>query len=136
MNLNELKSSTPLPTREAEFIFRGDRTGLFLELRHASNKAVEKFNERYNAKIRDLTMRRKLNAINNYARDQADELRIAHVAGWRYKDGVDEENGRPEFSKSELRELLKNDVVGFDLRKFIDEEVANEEDFLPISEDN
>jgi len=134
MNLNDLKNSAPLFTREVEFLHRGERTGMFFELRHKSDKAVMKFQERYNAKIRDLTLRRKHNAISNYVKDQEDELRIAHVVGWRFQDGVDAENGRPEFSKGALRELIQNENVQFYLREFIDEEVANQEDFLEKSE--
>jgi hypothetical protein len=69
-------------------------------------------------------------------KEHEDGLRVAHVVNWRWEDGPDEDDGRPEFTAKELRKLLQHKVVGFHLRKFIDEEVGSLEDFLSKSESN
>lgn len=136
MNLNDIKDSLQTQTREVEFKPVGSPTGMFFELRHESAPEVQKFMSKYQAKIRDLTMKRKTTASTNLMKEHEDGLRIVHVVGWRWENDVDEEDGRPEFSKRELRTLLQDDVAGFHVRKFIDEEVGSLDDFLERSEDS
>ena len=136
MNLNDIKASLETQTREVEFKPVGEPTGMFFELRHESAEEVQKFMRTYTAKIRDLTMKRKTTASANLMKEHEDGLRMAHVVGWKWDKGADEEDGRPEFTTKELRKLLQDKVVGFHLRKFIDEEVGSLEDFLQKSEDN
>ena len=136
MNLNDIKDSLDTGTREIEFKPVGEPTGMFFELRYESEPEVQEFMKRYNAKLRDLSLKRKTNAITNLVRDHEDGLRIVHVAGWRWADGVDEEAGRPEFSRKELRALLDDEKAGFHVRRFIDEEVGSLDDFLSKSQDN
>lgn len=134
MNINDIKASLETETREIEFKPVGEPTGMFFELRHESAEEVQKFMRTYTAKIRDLTMKRKTTASTNLMKEHEDGLRVAHVVGWSWSEGVDEENGRPEFTTKELRTLMQDKVVGFHLRKFIDEEVGSLEDFLSRSE--
>ncbi len=134
MNLNEIKASLESHNREVEFKPLGDPTGMFIELRHESAPEVQKFMSQYQAKIRDLTLKRKTNASVHLMKEHEEGLHMVQVVGWRWEDGVDEENGRPEFSKKELRSLLRDGRVGFHLKKFIDEEVGSFEDFLSKSE--
>lgn len=136
MNLNEIEASLKTETRELEFKPAGTPTGMFFELRHESAPEVQKFMSKYRAKLRDLTMKRKNTASTNLMKEHEDGLRIVQVAGWTWTENVDEENGRPAFSKKELRALLQNKTVGFHLRNFIDEEVGSLDDFLTTSEDS
>ena len=134
MNLFEIEASLETETREIEFKPVGEPTGMFIEMRHESAEEVQKFMRSYSAKIRDLTMKRKTTASANLMKEHEDGLRVAHVVGWTWAEGNDEDDGRPEFTKKELRKLLQHKVVGFHLRRFIDEEVGSLEDFLSKSE--
>lgn len=134
MNLNEIAASLATEDREIEFKPVGEPTGMFFTLRPESSEEVQKFMRTYTAKIRELTMKRKTTASANLMKEHEDGLRVAHVVGWTWAEGVDEENGRPAFTAKELRTLLQHKVVGFHLRTFIDEEVGSLEDFLSKSE--
>ncbi len=136
MNLNDIKASLQTQTREVEFKPTGEPTGMVFELRHESAPEVQKFMSTYRAKIRDLAMKRKTTASTNLMKEHEDGLRIVQVAGWTWEGGDDPENGRPTFSKKELRLLLQDEIAGFHVRQFIDEEVGILDDFLEKSEDS
>ena len=130
MNLNEIRKSVETTTREVEFKPVGEPTGWFFELRHESSPEVQELVRRFQAKVRDLTFKRKTQQQQALIEKHEDDLRVAHVAGWRWVEGEDPENGRPPFSKQELRALLDDRRVSYHLKEFIDQEVGSLEDFL------
>lgn len=134
MNLNEIKAASKTEPREVEYIFAGKKTGWFLTLLFDSSMEVQDFMSKYNAKVRELTLKRKTNAVKNLANQHSDKLHMVQVAGWRWKEGDDEEAGRPPFSKAELKKALEHDDLGWHLGQFIDEEVGSLDDFLSKSE--
>ncbi len=136
MNLNEIKSAVATTNREVEFKPVGTPTGWFFELRHESARQVQETMRRFQAKVRDLTLKRKTSAYQNLVTAHEDRLRIAHVAGWRWEKGDDEKKGRPAFSKQALKIELNDDTLGWHLKNFIDEEVGSLEDFLEKSENS
>ena len=134
MNLNEIKAAVQTVNREVEFKPVGKPTGWFYELRHESAPEVQEVMRRFQAKVRDLTLKRKTTAYQNLVTQHEDSLRIAHVAGWRWDKGEDEKKGRPPFSKRELKTLLNDERLGYHLKAFIDEEIGSLDDFLERSE--
>jgi len=134
MNLNEIKQAVQTVDREVEFRPAGKATGWFFELRHESSAEVQEVMRKFQAKVRDLTLKRKTTAYQNLVAQHEDSLRIAHVATWRWEQGADEEAGRPPFSNRELKTLLHDPNLGYHLKSFIDEEVGSLEDFLSKSE--
>ena len=134
MNVNDIKATVQTETREIEFRPVGSPTGWFFELRHESSSEVQEVMRRFQSKVRDLTLKRKTTAYQNLVNQHEDHLRVAHVARWRWEEGVDEEDGRPEFSKKELRNLFHDERLGYHLKSFIDEEVGSLDDFLSKSE--
>ena len=136
MNLNDIKEAVQTINREVEFRPVSQSTGWFFELRHESAPEVQEVMRRFQAKIRDLTLKRKTSQYQSLVAQHEDSLRIAHVAGWRWEQGVDEEDGRPAFSTRELKVLLNDDRISYHLKTFIDEEVGSLDDFLSRSEDS
>jgi len=134
MNLNEIKEAVQTINREVEFKPVGTPTGWFFELRHESAPEVQEVMRRFQAKIRDLTLKRKTSQYQSLVTAHEDTLRIAHVAGWRWEQGADEEAGRPAFTSRELKALLNDDRISYHLKTFIDEEVGSLDDFLSRSE--
>jgi len=134
MNLNEIKKAVQTDSREVEFKPAGTPTGMFFELRHESAKEVQEVMRKFQAKVRDLTLKRKTTAYQNLVAEHEDVLRMAHVVGWRWEQGADDDNGRPEFSKKELRTMLNDSILGYHVKKFIDEEVGSLDDFLSKSD--
>lgn len=133
MDLNEIIALGETQNREVEFVIAGHHTGLFLELRHESDPEVQKVMSRFQAQIRNLTVKRKgSQQYDDLMERYQDDLRIAHVAGWRWEKG--ESKNRPPFSKKELKELLDKPKFGFFLKEFIDDHVGETEDFLPKSD--
>jgi len=136
MNLNDIKNAVQTETREVEFKPTGEPTGWLFELRHESSEIVQEVMRKFQAKVRDLTLKRKTTAYQNLVNEHEDHLRVAHVAGWTWDTGVDEDNGRPDFSPKQLKTLLNDKRLGYHLKKFIDEEVGSLDDFLTKSEDS
>ena len=136
MNINEIRSTVQTDTREVEFKPVGSPTGWLFELRHESAGEVQEVMRKFQAKVRDLTLKRKTTAYQNLVAEHEDDLRIAHVAGWSWENGIDEENGRPAYTRKELKILLNDKRLGYHLKKFIDEEVGSLDDFLSKSEDS
>jgi hypothetical protein len=136
MNLNEIKTAVQTVDREVEFRPVGTPTGWFFTLRHESAPEVQECIRRFQAKVRDLTLKRKTTAYQNAVTAHEDQLHVAHVAGWRWEKGDDEKKGRPPFSKQELKTVLNDKDIGWHLKKFLDEEVGTLEDFLSRSEDS
>lgn len=134
MNLNEIKAAVQTVSREVEFKPAGTATGWFFELRHESAPEVQDVMRRFQAKVRDLTLKRKTSQYQAAVSQHEDALRIAHVAGWRWSKGEDEEAGRPAFSAKELKTLLNDEQLGYHLKSFIDEEVGSLDDFLERSQ--
>jgi hypothetical protein len=133
MNLNDIKAASKTQPREVEYIFAGKKTGWFLTLLFDSSTEVQEFMSKYNSKVRELSLKRKTNAIKNLAGEHAGKLHMVQVAGWRWKDGDDDKNGRPKFTKAELRKALNHEDLGWHLGQFIDEEVGSLDDFLTKS---
>jgi len=119
-----------------EFKPAGKPTGWFFELRHESAPEVQEVMRKFQAKVRDVTLKRKTSQYQSLVAAHEDTLRIAHVAGWRWEKGVDEEAGRPAFSARELKSLLNDDRISYHLKAFIDEEVGSLDDFLSKSDNN
>ncbi len=136
MNINDIKATVQTETREVEFRPVGSPTGWFFELRHESADQVQAVMRRFQAKVRDLTLKRKTTAYKNLVNEHEDELRVAHVAGWRWEQGVDEEDGRPDFNKRELTAMFHDKQLSYHIKNFIDEEVGSLDDFLSKSESN
>ena len=134
MNLNEIRDTVQTEARDVEFKPVGTPTGWFFKLRHESAAAVQEVMRRFQAKVRDLTLKRKTTAYQNLVATHEDDLRIAHVEDWSWELGVDEDNGRPAFTRKELKTLLNDKRLGYHLKKFIDEEVGSLDDFLSRSE--
>lgn len=136
MNLNEIKNAVQTVNREVEFKPTGTPTGWYFELRHESAPEVQEVMRRFQAKIRDVTLKRKTSQYQSLVAAHEDQLRMAHVAGWRWEKGDDEKKGRPAFSRPELKALLADEMLGWHLKNFIDEEVGSFEDFLSRSENS
>ena len=134
MNLNELRDAVQTVDREVEFRPVGKPTGMFFSLRHESSPQVQEVMRQFQAKVRDLTLKRKTTAYKNLVTQHEDQLRMAHVAGWSWEQGEDEEGGRPPYSRQELKTLLNDERLGFFVKAFIDEEVGSLDDFLERSE--
>jgi len=135
MNLNEIKTQVKTIDREVEFKPVGESTGWFFTLRHESATEVQDVMRRFQAKVRDLTLKRKTTAYQNLMAQHEDHLHVAHVASWRWEQG-DNEKGRPKFTKQELRTVLNDPDLGWHVKKFLDEEVGSLEDFLSRSENS
>jgi hypothetical protein len=142
MNLKDIKKSVKTVNREVEFKPIGDPTGWFFELRHESSREVQEVMRRFQAKVRNLTLKRKTSQYEDLVAQNENSLRIAHVAGWRWAEGDDEKKGRPPFSNRELKNLLTDrsdedaETLGFLLKNFIDDEVGSLQDFLERSGNN
>lgn len=136
MNLNEIRETVQTEAREVEFKPVGTPTGWLFKLRHESAAAVQEVMRKFQAKVRDLTLKRKTTAYQNLVAQHEDDLRIAHVEDWRWENGIDEEAGRPAFTRKELKTLLNDKRLGYHLKKFIDEEVGSLDDFLSRSEND
>lgn len=134
IGLTDIASLVTTTDREVEFKPAGKSTGWFFRLRHESAPEVQDVIKNYNAKVRDLLMRRKNTQTRELAAEHENRLRIAHVINWRWKNGDDPENGRPPFSKKELKDVLENEKLGYHVKQFIDDEVGVLEDFLEKSE--
>jgi len=132
MDLKSIETMCETQPREVEFVFTGTHTGWFFTLLHESTKEVDSFMQKYNAKVRELSLKRKTNAINQLAEKHADDLRLVQVADWRWEKG--ESKTRPPFSKKELRTVLNNEKIGWHLKQFIDDEVGSLESFLAKSD--
>jgi hypothetical protein len=133
MNINDIKTAVKTTTREVEFKPAGTPTGWHFELRHESSSEVQEVMRQFQAKVRDLTLKRKTSQYQNLVSQHEDRLRVAHVAGWRWDEGDDETAGRPPFSNRELKALLNDDNLGYHLKAFIDEEIGSLDDFLSKS---
>lgn len=136
MNLNEIRAAVQTVNREVEFMPARKPTGWFWELRHESAEEVQEVMRQFQAKVRDLTLKRKTSAYQSLVQQHEDRLRIAHVANWRWDAGTDEAAGRPPFSKAELKKLLNDELLGYHVKTFIDEEVGSLDDFLSKSDSN
>lgn len=134
MTLNDIEELCRTENREVEFVFAGHHTGWILELRPESSDEVQECVRRFNARVRKSMIKRNTSEFDALSEKHADDLRIAHVAGWRYEKGEGE--GRPPFSKKELRSILNRKPFGWHLGQFIDREVGTIEDFLEESESN
>lgn len=136
MNLNEIRSAVKTAPRAIEFKPAGTATGMIFELRHESAEEVQKVMRAFQAKVRDLTLKRKTTAYQNLVAEHEDVLRMAHVVGWTWDQGADEEAGRPAYSKKEMKGLLNDSDIGYHIKKFIDEEVGSLDDFLSKSDND
>jgi hypothetical protein len=137
MNLKEIRAAVQTVNREVEFKPVGTPTGWHFELRHESSQEVQKVVRQFQAKVRDLTLKRKTSAYQDLVSAHENRLRIAHVAGWRWEKGDDEKKGRPPFSVKELKAVLEaDDELAYLLKNFIDEEVGSLDDFLEKSENS
>jgi len=136
MNLNEIKTAVQTVNREVEFKPVGTSTGWYFELRHESAPEVQEVMRRFQAKIRDLTLKRKTSQYQSLVAQHEDTLRIAHVSGWKWEQGIDEEAGRPAFSNKELKSLLNDDRISYHIKAFIDEEIGSLDDFLSRSDNS
>ncbi len=135
MNIDSIMKDFETENRNVElFNPQGEATGWVFILRHESAKEVEQFMRSYRTKLQDLTLKRKTSAQKQLMAAHEDGLRIAHVAGWSFKEGENNEEGRPAFSKHELKNVLNHEKWGWHIRDFIDREVGSLEDFLERSE--
>lgn len=137
MNLNEIAKSLETVDREVEFRNpNGEGTGWFFTLRHESSPEVQSVLKTYKSKVRDASSKNKSRRVNELIAENEISMLVAHVAGWRWAEGEDPENGRPPFSKRELREVLEQPHLGYHVRKFIEDEVGSVTDFLEKSANN
>ncbi len=137
MNLNEYEKAVATVDREVEIITpAGEHTGWFFNLRHESAREVQDFMRVYRGKVQELALKRKTSAQKKLMAEHEDGLRIAHVAGWRWEKGDNAKDGRPKFSKNELREVFANDKINWHIRQFIDDEVGSLDDFLERLQDS
>lgn len=118
---------------EEEIFFHGQSTGLVLEIRpkHAPEvKAVERL-----YKDRVFTKARKGKGVDAALFEQQErDLAIAHVAGWRWKDGSIGIGGKkPPYSKESLNTFLDHDVFGPVLKESLLDVVGEGERFLEMS---
>ena len=132
MSLAEIENLCQTENREVEFVMAGHHTGWHFELRPESSDEVQACLRRFNSRVRKTMVKRNTSEFDALAEKHADDLRIAHVAGWRYATGAGE--GKPLFSPKELRALLNRKPFGWHVGQFIDREVGTIEDFLERSE--
>lgn len=130
MNLDAIKKAIKTTEREVEFKPAGIATGWIFSLRHESAPEVQAVLKKYNAKVRDAAMKRKNSRTKAILEEHEQALRIAHVSGWKWKEGDDAAKNRPPFSQKELIEILEQKDIGWHLKTFIDEEITGLEDFL------
>lgn len=119
---------------EVEIKIRGQSTGLLLEIRPASDPRV---------KALDLEQRKEGMRVQKeggdaveHAMDHMDERLndrvVAHVAGWRWMEGVEPDLAKLEYSESQLREFLAAVPFGDAIRDAVFAAVGREEDFLEL----
>ena len=134
MELTGIKTNT----REVEFTPNGQSTGFFLTLRYESSPEVQDAMKRYRAKVREATMKNKKQQIASITDRFEDDLRSAHVAGWRWTEGGATFNGeQPHYSPKVLHAMLSDQSeLSYFLKQFIDQEVGSADDFLEKSGSN
>jgi hypothetical protein len=136
-SINEIARDFETENREVELINpKGKPTGWFFVLRHESSEEVETFMAEYRSKLQDAALKRKTTAQKQLMRQHEDRLRLVQVAGWRWAEGEDAENGRPPFSRKELQIVFGQKGLGWHIRDFIDREVGSLEDFLAKSQES
>lgn len=128
MDLNSIRASVATADREVEFVVNGKPTGWFFTLRHESSPEIQKLNRAYQSKVTQASVKGKKAEVQRLMDAHPENLRVAHVVTWRWADG--ESDGRPAFSEKELRAALSDDVLGYHLRQFLDQETGALDDFL------
>ena len=128
MDLSSIGAAVETTEREVEFKAAGKPTGWIFTLRHESAPEVQAVMRAFQAKVRELALKRKNAAYKNLVDEHENTLRAAHVAGWKWAQG--ESDKRPAFSKKELMTVLDDRKLGYHVKAFIDEEVGSLEDFL------
>jgi len=131
MDLTSIKTNV----REVEFTPNGVKTGFYLTLRYESAPEVQEAMKRYRAKVREATMKNKKQQVAAITDRFEDDLRAAHVAGWRWTEGKATFNGeQPDYTPKKLAEMLNDESeLAFFLKQFIDQEVGSADDFLEKS---
>lgn len=132
MTLQEIERLCQTTNRDVEFTVDGHKTGWIFELRPSTSDEVQRCMRVFNSRVRKSMIKRNTSEFDALSEKHADDLRVAHVAGWRYRDGTGE--GQPEFSERELKEILGRKPFGVMVGEFIDREVGTLEDFLERSE--
>ena len=100
---------------ELEIFVDGDKrkgsTGLVLLVRPNSHPEIKKFESKIKKEFRNASSSEDKDSATNFFvdnLDQVEEGRVrAHIDGWRWQEGVDEELAGITFSGAQLNEFLK-----------------------------
>lgn len=108
-----------------------ESTGLVLHVRPNSHPEVKKFS---NAQRRSIKAAKKEGSeIDEYLIDNIEDIEEArtkaHIEGWHWKEGVDEELSSIEYSKKQLDEFLKAVPFGRWIKKQVLEIKDKDENF-------
>lgn len=119
---------------EVEIRVQGQSTGLVLEVRPASDPRV---------KALDLEQRKEgvrvqkeggdaVEHAMDHMEERLNDRVVAHVAGWRWMEGVEPALAALKYSEAQLREFLKAQPFGDAIRDAVFAAVGREEDFLEM----
>lgn len=121
---------------EVEIFFNGSPVGLHISLRSPFSdevKAVEKSIQR--RQVAELKKNRgQLNIDIDRVKLVEREKLISHVSGWRWdKEALGIGGAKPEYSEKSINAFLDHPVFGPSLTAQLNEELANEANFLQAS---
>lgn len=120
--------------REVEVCIEGASTGLILEVVAPSDprvKAVEAKHRRENFSAKTTDVDPLEYAMNNMDQ-RLNERVVAHVAGWRWAEGVAPELAAINYSEEQLTEFLKTRPFGECIREQVLGKVAREGNFIEM----
>ena len=122
---------------ELEIFVDGDKrkgsTGLVLLVRPNSHPEIKKFESKIKKEFRNASSSDDKDSATNFFVDNLDRVeegRVrAHIDGWRWQEGVDEELAGITFSGAQLNEFLKAVPFGRWIKKQVLEMKDRDENF-------
>lgn len=131
MDLASIKSQVI----EKELYIEGvGATGFVLQLRYESSPEVQAVNKKFQNKIFEEAKKGKRGDRQKVTEQFTKDRIIAHIAGWRWKDGASYNGEQPEFSKAQAQAFIEaGDEFSYFLRTFIEDEIGDAESFLEQS---
>jgi hypothetical protein len=119
---------------EVEFVLKsGEKTGMFISLRHASSNEVQSVERRHMSKLIDAAKKNRHANRQKLLDDFEMDRRVAQIASWRFaEDSIISIGGEfPEFTPQNAKTLLSaSGLLVHELKSFIDEEAGDSADFL------
>lgn len=131
MDLSKLQSNS----YETEFFIPGHgKTGLHLTLVDDTDEDVIKLDKQYQRRIRDAYVKNKKTQANKLSEEHQEKRLRAHVQGWRWEGDAQFEGEKLEFNEANLNRVLAHRVIGYHLKRFIEDEIGEAENFIETLE--